>query len=423
LICFYHQIEDSIKKIKQELPWPVHIQKIYSSSRFISLQVYAKGKAHHILFGRGHGFEGIWLHHQMIPSEIRQKDKFLEFLRKNLTSMWLSDIQLHQNDRRVDLIFKRSGQDEILSLFWKGRELYFSLQKDEGLWTSWVGQSLVEPEKCWQSLGLGQTPLLELNTKKVLTASELIDQEIFDHKNQKPNINQKKISTKIKKIEEDIKKFEKIDELKKIISNQKPEDYQAAKSYLYKDLKYKFKTLGLYKKREELFEWLKRLSQAKNIQEERLLKTKKELEKKPIKTLNYLTIIKPVWNTQKVQEKVTPIKTENDYKIHSFENFKIGVGLSAQGNDALRKLWASEDDIWVHGANGASAHAIIKTNEFSINMLKYAADFIAKQSGYKGSDLSIIYTQVKNVKGVTKKPGMVIYKKEKNLLCQLNEEA
>jgi len=337
--------------------------------------------------------------------------------------MWLSDIHLHQNDRRVDFIFKRSGQDEIFSLFWKGRELYFSLKKEDGFWTSWMGETLMEPRDCWQNLGLGQTPLLEINSKKALTASELIEQEIFDHKNQKPNVNQKKISTKIKKIEGDIRKFEKIQELKKIISSENPENYGAEKNYLYKDLKYKFKTNSPYKKREELFEWLKRLSLAQKIQEERLKKTKIELEKKPTKTSSYLTIIKPVWSTLKIQEKVTPLKTENDYKIHSFDHFKIGVGLSAQGNDALRKLWANEDDIWVHSAGGVSAHAIIKTNEFNINMLKQAADIIAKQSGYKGSELSIIYTQVKNVKGVTKKPGMVIYKKEKNLLCQLNEEA
>ncbi len=55
--------------------------------------------------------------------------------------------------------------------------------------------------------------------------------------------------------------------------------------------------------------------------------------------------------------------------------------------------------------------------------LTVAARLIAKQSSIKAGEIDIIFTQLKNVRGVTGTPGMVTYKKEKRLLCDLmNEE-
>ena len=67
-----------------------------------------------------------------------------------------------------------------------------------------------------------------------------------------------------------------------------------------------------------------------------------------------------------------------------------------------------------------SAHAIIKLNNsgpVDPEMLHLAASILAYFSRFNGDWIPIIYTAVKNLKGVTGSPGMVIYKKEKHLRC------
>ena len=90
----------------------------------------------------------------------------------------------------------------------------------------------------------------------------------------------------------------------------------------------------------------------------------------------------------------------------------------------MRKLWAKSEDWWLHASAGPSAHAIIKLPQVGIpspEQLTMAARLLAKRSGISATQLEIITTQVKNVRGVTGKPGMVTYKKPKILLCDLSD--
>ena len=91
-----------------------------------------------------------------------------------------------------------------------------------------------------------------------------------------------------------------------------------------------------------------------------------------------------------------------------------------QGNDQLRNRWASKEDYWFHLDGLKSTHAILKLERPTLptqDQLSMAASIVARFSHFIDDWIPIIYTQVKNLKGVSGSPGMVIYKKEKHLRC------
>ena len=174
-----------------------------------------------------------------------------------------------------------------------------------------------------------------------------------------------------------------------------------------------------------MFEQIKRLREAEKLQRNRFQEAQNELARLETNTEiteNLLTVIGPNWKQQELEKKLVKKSEQGDYQVHSFNEYKIAIGLSAQGNDQMRKNWAKADDWWVHASSGASAHAIIKLEKSGVptpGHLKEAAILIAKQSGISASELEVISTAVKNVRGVSGTAGMVTYKKSKKLLCEL----
>ena len=113
------------------------------------------------------------------------------------------------------------------------------------------------------------------------------------------------------------------------------------------------------------------------------------------------------------------IKVKNDFKIIKIADISYGVGKSASGNDQLRSKWANKDDYWFHLDGNKSSHVIVKLSgqQLSTEVINTAATLVAHFSQFKDEWIPIIFTQVKNLKGITGTPGMVIYKKEKHLSC------
>jgi predicted ribosome quality control (RQC) complex YloA/Tae2 family protein len=182
--------------------------------------------------------------------------------------------------------------------------------------------------------------------------------------------------------------------------------------------------LNPYERRNLLYEKIKKLKRGEGILNQRLLEAKDLLAGKQTesKSSSTLAITKPVWGKEDKKEGQTLAKTpeKEDYKVFKFDGFSIGVGMSSTGNDQLRNKWAGKEDIWIHLEGLKSAHAIIKlhTNQaVSSSIINLAASIVAHFSQLQDDWIAIIYTPVKNLKGVTGSPGMVIYKKEKHLRC------
>jgi len=107
-------------------------------------------------------------------------------------------------------------------------------------------------------------------------------------------------------------------------------------------------------------------------------------------------------------------------KTYTYETeqhvFIIKLGQNAQENWELVEN-SEPEDIWIHLADFASCHVIIKTDNQKVgnHVIRYAGRLCAEHSKYKyNKKIDIIYTTVKNVKK-DKTVGTVLTKNEKIL--------
>ena len=121
-------------------------------------------------------------------------------------------------------------------------------------------------------------------------------------------------------------------------------------------------------------------------------------------------------------EKKTEESSEH-INFYQFQSFKIGMGLSAQGNDILRSQYSKKQHWWFHLDAASSAHVIAFTEDISEELMSFVANCFFEQNSGEGitSEIDLIYTQVKNLKSVKGQAGKVLYKKEKRRRFYLEE--
>lgn len=429
MISRYSQIRQQVKELSGLLGTPAHIQKIYSSAWYLCLQLRFPGRTLYLYLGRGGGHEGLWLDPSPIPSALRLRDTWLEWCRKNLTSSLLSEVEIDSQDRAIRLRFVHGGVAKDLYILWAGRTSYFAVNYiDSGEWfIPWGGES-EEGFKVFDQVGRTTVANTEESSVELPPVSALLQLEKTQlEKLYNPKTKIKSLKRKIDKIQSDLNRIRSWPRFQEWIQKQNPEEFENKTEVKFEDLHYKFPAnLSGWQRRDWLFQQTKRLKGAEEKQSLRLIQTEKELESKTTYSSSAENIIKPirpVWgNVSPVKNKIE--KSDQDYEIHTEDNFKVGIGKTAQGNDQLRKNWGKGEDWWVHAAHGTSAHAIIKLNaegQVSPQQIQRAAFLIAKYSGSEATQIEVVVTQVKNVRGVPGKAGMVTYKKSKTLLCDLAE--
>ncbi|MBY0516207.1 MAG: hypothetical protein K2P81_04825 [Bacteriovoracaceae bacterium] len=406
------------------------MQKIYGTSRYLCLQVRFPGKNLVFYIGRGHGYEGFWVGDEVPVSFIRKKDQWVEWSRKNLTSSLLIGISMDPIDRGIRLEFQKIGGKEFLYVSWIGRNAYFAQYKVENRdwFLSWTERR--EGEDGFEIMNeVGRREIKDTgdSAENSISIKTLLESEVKDAKAKgSPNKKIKTIENKIKKIGNDLEKIMNWKNLQSYVVNDFSEDeFEKNEKITVNRISYKFpRNLTAWQKRDWIFDQVKRLKKAEALQrkrQEESLQEIEELKNKTDKIINTLHVSGPVWSSKK-SAFIAP-KKEDNFIIHSFDKFKIAVGASAVGNDEMRKLWSKGNDWWVHAANGKSAHAIIKLATDSVPTLEVitqAAKLIANQSRITATQIEIIMTQVKYVRGVTGAAGMVTYKKQKTLLCDLS---
>lgn len=104
---------------------------------------------------------------------------------------------------------------------------------------------------------------------------------------------------------------------------------------------------------------------------------------------------------------------------YEYENITIKVGENAQDNWDLLKS-SNQNWWWFHLDKFSSSYVIVcdnlKKNKHINNVCKYAAELCKQHSKYKNLNrVSVIYTQVKNVKRGTQ-IGEAIVKKSKKIV-------
>ncbi len=410
------------------------IQKIYSTAYYICLSIRRRGETFCLYFGRGGGHEGIWFGDNPPVSELRQKDAFLEYLRRYLSSCTMLDLKIDQSDRIVSLEYQKYGVKNSFLWFWKGRKLYFIHHFKETpeapmkLLLSWHGKAITPTEDTpnlftlFDEIGRMTDSEQTLHSPKAYSINELLDLELNEVRNQDEGPKKRTfLERKKENIQADIEKAKQWEKLHALLEQRA--DFDNHHELKIGDQKIKFTSgLNSYERRNLVYEKIKKLKKGEKILGERLQKVEEDLINNPVakKIESKLPMVKPVWGVTNQQTSSKPKSDRKDYKVFRDENVHYGVGLTSQGNDALRSEWGNKEDYWVHLDGRKSAHVIIKlinNQAIQSDILDKAASILAEFSDYKDQWIPIIYTQVKNLKGVTGAAGMVIYKKEKHISC------
>lgn len=342
-------------------------------------------------------------------------------------------IEQDVNDRIVSLVYLKWGAENRLSLFYKGRKLYFSHHfisektKSMKLFRSWSPEVLDLAQldySLFDEIGrkeLGGIDKSESEIKDI--ESILLEEERLAQ--QAPNVKKSKkfVKRKRQRIEEDLSRVANWASLQDFAMSGENFD-QLDKKSVIKGIKLNFKESEHFKRRNEIFEKVKKLKKAEVILKERLENTKVETRRESEEE-NSLTPTRPFWNQKEKSNRGEPVKIESgSYRIYQFEGFQIGLGLSASGNDELRKNWAKKDDVWFHLESIKSPHIICKLNSSVLSevVLRIIGSIMIEHSEHSFSEANLIHTAVKNLKGVKGAAGKVIFKKEKHITVQVLDD-
>jgi predicted ribosome quality control (RQC) complex YloA/Tae2 family protein len=436
MIQYHFDLLQQIKNIKEKTLSQGQIQKIYSTSYYISFSVRIPGKTWHLYFGRGSGYEGIWSHDSPPPAILRRKDYFLEYLRKHLTSCSFLDFSLDPFDRILKMDYQKFGQLQSLFWYWRGRKLYLMHyyrdypDSPSKVFLSWKGKSFIQDRdqndffSYFDEVGRKKENKKPFFSTNLVDVNTLLDQELSVHKLKSEKIKPSFLQRKKLNISEDLKRVSEWRMLQVFIETQKSLDHLDELKIGSHKIKFNV-NMNTFARRDKIFEKIKKLKKGELILLERLSSIETEISGKNQKKNQpiLIPIIRPIWGEDKTKVSATK-QVLHDYKIINFNGFKAGVGLSAQGNDALRNKWARKEDLWIHLEGKESAHVILKIDDhisFTPEMLNIGASLVAYFSRFKSDWIPIIFTQVKNLKGVSGDPGMVIFKKEKHLNCPMQK--
>jgi predicted ribosome quality control (RQC) complex YloA/Tae2 family protein len=431
MIQFYSDLKNQVKEIKDKNLSGGQIQKIYSTAFYISMGIRTPGKTWWLYIGRGGGYEGLWIDDSPPPSEIRRKDTFLEYLRRHISSCGFLGVSLDQADRIIRIDYQKYGSRQSLLMFWKARQTYFlhyyqeEFQKEYKLLLSWMGKSIKpsfdmdDLNSYFDQVGRRNDFKHELKSSEFKNIKELIKEELNQGSNQPSVLKKNFINRKEENIRNDLRKAEQWKILEEYLKQKREIVGHEIK---IGDQKIKFpSSSNEYEKRNAIFEKIKKLKRGENILKERLNQVEAlKIEDKAKKIeKSELPIVRPIWS--RIESKKTyDSDTKKEYVVISVNGIQMGVGTSAFGNDQLRNKWSGKEDIWLHLDGHKSSHLILKlpdNNTLDTVIINIAASILADFSRFNGDWIPIIYTQIKNLKGVTGSPGMVTYKKEKHLNC------
>lgn len=436
MILNYEQINTQVLEANKKVEGATaYIQKIFGSAYFVAIGLRIPGKTVHLYLGRGSGWEGMWNSEKNIESSIRRKDKFLEYLRRNLASSKFKDISLDTKDRIISINYERWRRENSLMFFYNARNLYFAhIYFDEKtgmmmVFRSWDSTKIEFDGRSFELFDeVGRTELKHKITGK---SAEITAIDTLLKKEKKQAManttggkSQKFIKRKLKNINGDLLRVEAWKDLTTLVESEQDFSTYPMKNRVF-DIKINFREKDHYKRRDEVYTKIKKLKKAKRILDLRLADTKEVLNNVPSKETfkSDLKVVSPIWIQAKRKINIEIIK-EKGYRVLHFNGYDIGLGETTHGNDQLRKDWAKKNDIWFHLEGDKSPHLILKLKIGVLDekVLTVIAGVMIEYAKYTYEDAQLIYTAVKNLKGVKGSAGKVTYKKEKHLTIKALKE-
>ncbi len=418
------------------------IQRIYSTPHLICLVTRIPGQTLPIYLGRGDNYQCIVIGDKVPAPKIRVCDKLLEHLRFLFIDSLLLNIKIDNYDRIIYLSYKKGQKQGILGWFYNGKRLFLAsieLNEDKEfiLQRSWknlkkekIERASLEIEflqKEFDSIGrknLDRKEGIASYCKEYELLVSYLDNDLVvvsdESKEQKNNL--KFLKNKQKKITADLENVLKYKLLEEFLKTTDPLSLPSMVS------KRKLEICGIkisidnsdsaYKMADKVYQKIKSLKNGERVLLKRLAEVESSLKVKDTdenRNIVSTRIISPVWGEEQKQAPSSTTSNSYEFEVYKFaDGFSIGIGKSARGNDELRKLWSKKEDIWVHAEGGHGAHAIIK-GDANLKSLTVASSMIIDYSKLPQEEIAVIYTQVKNIKGVRGQAGKVVYNKVKYL--------
>jgi hypothetical protein len=436
MIQSYDQIKKQANLINDDVDESVFIQKIYSSSYFLCLTIRLVGKSKFLYIGRGSGNEGLWFSDLRVESFLRKRDKFLEYIRKHLSSTSFDSLTVDTDDRIFSLNYNKWGRINRFFFFYNARNLYFAnhfydvKSGEMKFFKSWTMKNENQSQVSFNIFDeVGRANLerkSDVGTEvKDITdiAGLLANEKKSAMKGNHGGKSKKFYNRKRRRILGDLEKVESIKELRELA--QSCEDMsKLERIVVVGKVKLKFKNPDHFKRRDEVYTKIKKINKAKEILTLRLADTDDNLVNyTDVQLINNLKTVSPVWKSLKNITEVIK-STEKSYDVINFGNLELGIGLNANGNDQLRSEWAKKSDYWFHLDGDKSPHIIIKLKDLNLteDVFTVVASALIFYSKIDYREANLIYTQVKNLKGVKGASGKVIVKKEKRIRVVYNAD-
>jgi predicted ribosome quality control (RQC) complex YloA/Tae2 family protein len=394
------------------------IQKIYSGPHAVTLSLRGKGVGFHLWIGRGKEFQGMKLVKKPIEAELRIRDRFLEYLRANLKGSILHKLEMVGENI---IIFQTTRKKAVIYWGW--------IWRDQRLNFTTFNPDKMEALYSWKDFKVSGTnkeewleQINEMKSGKLLIENEVnsLNREIVRGTRKR----RKFLERKVKKIEQDLKVAKLWSEMQRmgtyyLVNTDEVDSIDVMK---IGDVEVKLgKDKSAHEKINEIFNKSKRYKKAEKFIEARLQETLQEVEKLGADGVKIggeeIAIINPNWVPLKrnIEKKV-----DGEYVIllSTEQSLRIGIGLSAKGNDELRNNWASSEDFWFHDETGTGPHIVVKSNRdfvWSQYLLTAIGSALIEYKKHKSDEISMIYTNIKNVKALKGAPGKVGYKKARHL--------
>ncbi|MCB9091720.1 MAG: DUF814 domain-containing protein [Halobacteriovoraceae bacterium] len=431
MIQNYNTLKNQTIEIQKAIASGSFIQKIYSTGRYIAISLRSPGKTWWLYLGRGGGFEGVWLSEKQPDSELRTRDTLLEYLRKHFTGGIFHSLEVDKKDRIISFQYYKWGKVQKFFYFWRGRESYFvdARQSEDSrkLLLSWNGEIEFQEIDFDIFDDIGREDISKEQKISFQPIENLLAEEIKNYSGKKEKKKWERTQKrKVQNIEGDLKKIRAWKTLQTLCFQYRDELNEKGSCLSLEKLQGKCQVAGIrfqftsqnnsFQKLDVIFQKIKRLKLAEPFILERLEKEQAKLQNKSHEKSSYkIKTIMPVW---KITLKKNKEKKSLEGNFYESLNFKVAAGKSAQSNDELRTKWAKKGDFWFHIDNVPSAHLYVKCLSkisFELPVLQILGSLLRDCSGYVPEEVPLLYTEVKNLKGVKGKPGSVHFKKEKRV--------
>lgn len=393
-----------VELINLSLEEGAFVQKIQSTPTTFCIRARIPGDSLFIHIGRGRGVEGLWLEEAAPEKEYRVKDRFDDWLKKNLIGLRINKMTCDKEQRIIHIDLTSKDKKYLFSLFYKGRALNFSFISNEESFRSWVGKK----EEGYDVLPNTSTEVFrELYSGPKAKTGEVKTYDLLEHYKslvvKKSNSKKKKTLTKkITLLKTQLNYIDQAKELQGKLYGLGPQDIELA--YKKIELKIKVKTGETeHQFRDRAFQKIKNLKNSKQYKEDKI----RNLEEEVKASHDFFSLKKtnqPNWAEIKGR------KVKNN-SILSFTILgrKGLLGRNVKGNDYARNTFGSKSDTWFHLDKEKSCHVVLKMSkeEVTQEVADLIGSLIRDEMKKSSLELRLVYSSLSEIRGIRGRSGSV----------------